>query len=442
MSDTATGPPRTDPARGRWTILLLLMAFSFMTWFNRVSMSVAGTERLMKQYDISEKRMGMVYSAYLLMYTIFMTPGGWFIDRYGPKKALMVMGFGSAVFVALTGVVGLFAVGLSMLVWPAFLVIRASAGLVSAPIYPAAARSVSFWLPGRMGLTGNALVVSAAAIGIASTYYVFGVLMDVFGWPAAFAFAGLVTALITLAWALVARDRPPGVAEGSPPGGTGTGTGAAAVLPARPWYDLLRDRSLIMLTISYAAVGYVEYLFFFWIQHYFKEVKGLNVHESRLYATIATLALAVGMFAGGPVAAWMGRLLPGYGPGVVPVCGLLAGALLLTLAIQARQPEWILAWLSLCLACVGATEGAYWTVAVALGRERGGTSAAIFNTGGNVGGLLAPVVTPLFSDLFDSWDVALLLAGAVAVLGAVLWLWIDPNTAPHRNDGNDGTRLA
>jgi hypothetical protein len=34
-----------------------------------------------------------------------MTPGGWFIDRFGPRAALMVVAFGSALFVGLTGLV-------------------------------------------------------------------------------------------------------------------------------------------------------------------------------------------------------------------------------------------------------------------------------------------------------------------------------------------------
>ena len=33
----------------RWRIVGLMMAASFVSWFNRVSMSVAGTERIMEE---------------------------------------------------------------------------------------------------------------------------------------------------------------------------------------------------------------------------------------------------------------------------------------------------------------------------------------------------------------------------------------------------------
>ena len=97
----------TGPSGRRLGMILLLMATVFVSHFNRVSMATAGDTRIMRQYEISPTRMGLVYSAYLLVYTICMIPGGLFIDRFGARAALITLGFGSAVFVGLTGVVGL-----------------------------------------------------------------------------------------------------------------------------------------------------------------------------------------------------------------------------------------------------------------------------------------------------------------------------------------------
>src|SRR5262245_29456014 len=90
----------------RWLILLMVMGLCLISHFNRISMSVAGTQRIMAEYDIAPTRMGTIYSAFLLVYSIGMIPGGLFIDRFGPRRALMVVGFGSALFAALTGVAG------------------------------------------------------------------------------------------------------------------------------------------------------------------------------------------------------------------------------------------------------------------------------------------------------------------------------------------------
>jgi nitrate/nitrite transporter NarK len=54
-------------------------------------------------------------------------------------------------------------------------------------------------------------------------------------------------------------------------------------------------------------------------------------------------------------------------------------------------------WLALALASVGAAEAPTWTTAVEVGGPDGGTATAIVNTGGNLGGFIAPFLTPLVS---------------------------------------------
>src|SRR5690349_5233386 len=100
---TTLAPPSTV----RWRILALLLAFSFMSWFNRVSMSVAYDERIKAQLKISPEAIGYVYSSFLFAYMLCMTPGGWLADRWGPRLALGLVGLGSGLFGILTGVVGL-----------------------------------------------------------------------------------------------------------------------------------------------------------------------------------------------------------------------------------------------------------------------------------------------------------------------------------------------
>ncbi len=90
----------------RWRVVPLLMGITFISHLNRVSMSVAGDERIMDQCAISPTRMGMVYSAFLFAYTLCMTPAGIFADRFGVWLALGLMALGTAVFGALTGLLG------------------------------------------------------------------------------------------------------------------------------------------------------------------------------------------------------------------------------------------------------------------------------------------------------------------------------------------------
>ena len=163
MKEQPADPNACGAALGRWGIVALLMAYSFMSWFNRVSMSVAGTERIMERYGITPTYMGFVYSALLLAYAVYMTPGGYLADRCGAWVALVLMGFGSALFVALTGVVGLVFVSAGAL-WLALMVVRSLMGVCTAPIYPASARLIAHWLPPRQWAFANGLVSGAALV--------------------------------------------------------------------------------------------------------------------------------------------------------------------------------------------------------------------------------------------------------------------------------------
>jgi sugar phosphate permease len=434
-----TGGPPTDAASApatsvRWRILAILFAYSFMSWFNRISMTVAGDEHIMKEYGISKPAMGMVYSALLLSYTILMAPGGWLTDRFGPWFGLVLMGLGSAFFCASTGIVGWLVFSGSVL-WLNLIVIRFLMGIFTAPLYPSCSRAVANWFPFPQHARMNGLVLGAALLGNASTFFGFGKLIDVFGWEMAFVITGGVTGALALAWWAYARSHPAqhgtvNRAEHDWIRGDGTGTslpGSGDRMSLRDLRLLFRNRSLILLTVSYAAVGYFEYLFYFWLRNYFLDVLDLGKDFSRAAATIANLGMALGMFAGGYLADWCMRRF-GYRKGrvLVPVGGMIASAFILVLALITPDPRWKVVWFTLAMAAAGTCEGPMWATALDLGGKHGATAAGIFNTGGNALGLVAPVVTPLISEAWG-WGWGIGMGGIVCLLGAILFFWIDPS---------------
>jgi len=416
------------PTMVRWRIVGLLLGYAALVHFNRISIAVAGTERLIPEFHISPVKMGALMSAYLWTYTLMMTPGGWFIDRFGSRASLLVVGFGSALCVGLTGVAG-FTVTSATLIVPLLFAIRACLGVTNAPFHPGAAHAVSRWIPGPQRVSVNGLVNAAALAGISCTYYLFGFMMDRLGWPGAFVCAAVVTGLVAAVWMATAASGPAqhagvnaeerrliGTEDPSRPVAT-----RSSSVP--PW----KKRSVILLTLSYAAVGYFQYMFFYWMQYYFDTVLGLGKDRGRLYATIPSVAMALGMAAGGWLTdAAQTRWGPRRGRTLVTVSGMIASAALLGAGILFRDATWIVTCFSLALASLGASEGAFWTTATDLGGERAGVAAAIVNTGGNAGGALAPLLTPLISAHFG-WQGGMAVAALYCFLGAILWRWIDPD---------------
>src|SRR5262245_35901092 len=88
---TPAAPPRIR--RMRIGIVVLMFAFSVMSYFNRTIMSIAGPG-IMNEFALTETQMGSVYSSFLWGYALFMIPGGALADRFGPRLVLTVMAAG------------------------------------------------------------------------------------------------------------------------------------------------------------------------------------------------------------------------------------------------------------------------------------------------------------------------------------------------------------
>src|SRR5438034_5942871 len=151
--------------------------------------------------------MGVVYSAFLVVYTVFMIPGGFFIDRFGPRIALAAMGIGTALFCAFTGMVGLGFIAASQ-VWLSLLIVRSLMGLLTTPLHPASARAAANWFPEQQRALANGLITGAALLAYAAVHPLFGALIDRFDWPIAFLVSGGCTAALALVWFASSEDRP------------------------------------------------------------------------------------------------------------------------------------------------------------------------------------------------------------------------------------------
>lgn len=420
----------------RWGLLFFLAMMVFMAHFNRQSIAVAGSERLIDQYGLTNTQMGYVYSAFLLMYTLFMVPGGWLIDRIGAVKTLGLMGLTFGIFEALTGVVSMFPTATSVMV--AFILIRGIAGMTSSPLHPGASRVVSRWMPLADQPFANSIVTASAMFGICSTYKLFGGMMDEFGWPSAFLIAGGMTLAVTIIWISMASEFPrtntsdaafepqtaPAPKSDGDAASVTNGAGDSSDEETSFW-ELLTNRNLICLTISYAAVGYFQYMFFYWIEHYYEDVLKLSVEKSRTYSTISLLAMAAGMLLGGFATRHLTALnmrVPAIA--LIPIVGMLISGFGIIPGGLSTDPDIALLWFMLALGAIGMCEGPMWTLAIRMGRRYGGTAGGIFNAGGNIGGIIAPVLTPDIGERFG-WNAALWIATAFCMVGAIMWIWID-----------------
>ncbi len=392
-----------------------MIALSAMSYFDRTIMSIAGPT-VMKEFSISETAMGSIYSMFLLSYTIFMTPGGWLTDLFGPRAVLTVSVLGTALLTGLTALCGNPGLGAIFGIVPSFLVVRFLFGVMAAPLYPATGRMAANWIPMTAQGWVQALIMAGSSVGAAISPLLFARLIAGFGWRAPFWMAALGAAALGGVWFLSVSDHPPG---------------QAAIAAARPkvasqWKALLTDRNLLILTAGYFLLNYFEYIFFYWIYYYFGQIRHLGARETSFATAALFMTFAVMAPLGGRLS---DRLVLRYGQKTgrraVAMTAMIASALLLSLGASGFGVIPTVALLSLAFGSAGSAEGPYWATAIGISGEQAGAACGLFNTGGNIGGMLAPVITPLIASRFG-WEGGLYFGSLLMLLGVMTWLLVDP----------------
>jgi ACS family glucarate transporter-like MFS transporter len=413
----STAPPTAGPTttlRKQATIIGLMFGLSVLSYFDRTILSIAGPG-IMKEFSISAVRMGAVYSAFLVSYAVCMIPGGRMADRFGPRIVLTWMALGSAVFTALLALAATPGLGALVGVVPAFIMIRLAFGIFTAPLYPTCTRMNANWIPLKNRARATGVANSGSGFGGAVSPILFSWMIRRYGWRMSFLLAGIATGIIGVLWFVSVRDHPPGVPSPQ----------EASRLRA-PWRALLTDKNVVLLTLGFSALGYFEYIFFYWIYYYIGEIRHLSASKSAQYTTVLFLTWVVMMPLGGLLC---DQLMSRFGrkPGIriTAVASLACSAGLLFAGVRTTETVAAIALMSLALGCASIADMTYWTAGIDVAGDQVGVVGGILNTGANVGGALAPVLTPWIAS-FAGWSWGLYAGCLVALAALVAWLFTDP----------------
>jgi MFS family permease len=413
---TNTSATSSPSAFDRWRIVVMLMGYTALAHFNREGLAVAGSEVFIKKLGISEVEMGWVYTSFGIVYTTGMLPGGWLVDRFGSARVLTCLGLTMGTVVALTGSLTWLSNAPASLLM-GLLLLRGLTGACSAPLHPGAAHVASDVMPDRHRATANGMRTAGALIGIAFSYPIFGWLMDTFGWPWAFVVSGGALIGFGVLWKRVAS---PSLPARHPSTST-----AMAETDSRAEWLLLRQSNLWLLALSYAAYSYLQYLFFYWLDYYFKTELKVSDADSRRASFYIFLAMGAGMAIGGLSTGVLCKLFgTNRGRRCIVMFGLILGALFARLGVQMQDYFSVSVCLAISMALLGMCEGVFWTTATDIGGKARGFSGAFLNTIGNVGGFIAPVLTPFMAQTMG-WPNAISVACLIAGLGGLMWFAIN-----------------
>ena len=293
---------------------------------------------------------------------------------------------------------------------PALFTIRFGLGVVTAPLYPACARMTANWIPFIYHARVQALVMAGSSLGAAIAPVLFTWMLMQFRWRWSFTLAAAVTAVVGVCWYWYARDYPAGATR-SP--------AIERKAHRASWARLFADRNLVLLTFAYATLGYFQYIFFYWIFYYFGEIQHLNPQTSARYTTILFLTEGAIMPLGGLLSDRLTRIYGAqFGRRLVPIVGVAFTAVFTYAATVSSTPVTVLVFPSLALGLSSCCEGPFWALVTEIGKDHVGGAGSVLNTGAQVGGFFAPILTPYIASI-AGWSWGLYAGSLIVVSGAI-----------------------
>ena len=420
---------KSDRTRSlQWLILALLFGTSVVTYIDRVNISVTARQ-MMPAFGLTQQQMGWIFSAFVTGYALFQIPGGWLADRLGARVVLTGALIWWSVCTALTAFVAASPLAEMIGIVGALVFVRFALGLGEAVALPSFNRAVANWMPPDSRGLGIGIAIGGIGLGSALTPPLAAWVMVNWGWQTVFYLSAALGLVMGLLWWTLARDRPDDHPWAHTQSSLSRDSPRSKCSKHQFRMSLLKDPTIWWLVGSYTCLGYVAYVYLSWFYLYLVNVRGFDELQGGLYASAPFWAILISCPLGGwatdRLAAMQGltrgRLLAGMSGMAGAGCAIAVGAF-------ADSTLLAIVSLSVGAGCLYFAVGAYWASTSDLSKAHAGTLSGLMNTGANLGGALSPSLTPWMAAQWG-WPIALAVAGAVALVGAVLWLKIDPAKA-------------
>jgi ACS family glucarate transporter-like MFS transporter len=412
---------RTGSSSVRWFIAVMVGAFAFVSYIERMNISVAA-ELMMPDLGLSKTQMGQVFSSFLVGYAVFQVPAGKLGDAVGPRITLAVAALSWGCATVLTGMVPKTLAAGNLAILVSLIAVRFLLGGAEAATFPVGSRAIRNWTPPSERAFGNAFMMAGSASAAAVSAPLVSWLMLRFGWQAAFFITSVFAFGIAVLWYGTATDFPRQHRRVS---GTElnlignfsseAGTKRSSVI------ELLADRNILFLSLSYTCEGYVLFIFVFWLYIYLVEVRGFSMLHGGFIASLpwitALVCTPLGGLACDRISEVKGRFA---GARSVIMLGYGLSGVLLFAAAKFNGRTAAVAALCISVGALYFAEPAFWATAIHLSRENAGTVSGIMNTAGILGGVISTSITPVIVSHFG-WLPALASGAAVAVGCTGLW---------------------
>ncbi|PJG84446.1 MFS transporter [Conservatibacter flavescens] len=190
---------KTKASNVRWVVFCIIFLLVVVNLIDRISLSIA-MPTIAAEFDLSPTMQGIILSSFFWAYALLQIPGGWLIDKFGPRKIVT----GSTVLWGLFQTLAAFSTGGISLLLSRFML-----GAGEAPLFPAGGKLNATWLSSKERGRGAVIMDCGGPLGAALGGIIIAYMIAEIGsWRIVFAIIGIITMLLGVVTWKYLRDIP------------------------------------------------------------------------------------------------------------------------------------------------------------------------------------------------------------------------------------------
>ena len=379
------------------TKVICAVLFCYLVaWLDRMAISMA-LPYIGKEFNLSATALGGILSAFFIGYAGCQIPGGWLADKFGSRRVITSSLAVWSLFTALTGMVG----NITHMLLVRF-VFGAGEGVFPGPVW----KIVGSWFSKKDRGTANSCVLTSTTLGPALTPLIVAPLLAVYGWRAVFYLLGAIGVVcVFVSWRYIV-DKPedfPGIKaeevqsirEQRAADEMISANLEQSIAPKASFWELIKEPRIWVMFFGVFFLTVPIWGYMTWLPTYLVKVRGMNLTRMAVAASIPFFVATVGMLLSG----WMSdKFFRGRRRYLVIVSELL-GAICLYLFYTTPSAEYALLYQSLAAGFLFMALGSIWALPVIyLPENLMGSGSGFVNTGGQLGGLVAPLAIGMVID--------------------------------------------
>ena len=374
----------------------LLCVSVWINYIDRGNLGVAAPV-LQPELHLGPTEMGVLLSAFFWTYSLLQPAAGWLVDRYDAHRLYAASFALWSIAVASGGLVHGF-VGL--------LLARLALGIGESLAYPAYSRILTVEFAEHQRGFANALIDIGTKGGPALGMLLGGWMIASFGWRAFFMVLGFGSLLWLIPWWRARPERTVLVKKRS-----------------AGFSGLLKHRQVWVTCAGLFGFNYAYYFLLTWLPSYLVNERHFSLKAMGFYGALPFAVTAAASLTAGWAtdrAIFGGRSVDGVRRPVA-VTGLVIAALLLPAAAMLPVAP-AMVCLVIAFAAIGLFTSNAWAITQAMaGPETAGTWTGFQNAVGNMGGVVAPVLTGWSVAQTGSFLTAFLVSSAMLAFSAICY---------------------